>query len=124
MHGVLTCTLSILVANIYLPERVVESLTARLADMQARWEPTSLSEVLHGENAKLDIKQKDYMTILRHRLTGMKVRRGMHHRGKLSNWVGVLRRLGLALRIRSMYLARNLASHGFGLESARLRSVS
>ncbi|RPD81515.1 glutamyl-tRNA synthetase [Lentinus tigrinus ALCF2SS1-7] len=53
-------------------QKVVESLTARLSDMQGSWDAASLSEVLNDENAKMGMKQKEYMTILRHRLTGMK----------------------------------------------------
>ncbi|OJT08520.1 Glutamate--tRNA ligase [Trametes pubescens] len=53
---------------------VVESLLGRLRDLQTAWETATLSEVLHDENAKTSLKQKEYMTILRHCLTGMKVR--------------------------------------------------
>ncbi|KAH9850613.1 glutamyl-tRNA synthetase [Lenzites betulinus] len=51
---------------------VVESLAARLGASGVAWETPALSEVLHDENAKSALKQKEYMTILRHALTGMK----------------------------------------------------
>ena len=57
--------------------KVVTSLISRLEDSQTSWDVTSLSGMLHEENAKASLKQKEYMTILRHALTGMKVRR-MH----------------------------------------------
>ncbi|TFK84864.1 glutamyl-tRNA synthetase [Polyporus arcularius HHB13444] len=53
-------------------QKVIDSLVTRLADMQASWDAASLAAVLHDENAKIGLKQKEYMTILRHRLTGMK----------------------------------------------------
>lgn len=53
---------------------VVESLVGRLRGLETAWETAALSEVLHDENAKTSLKQKEYMTILRHALTGMKVR--------------------------------------------------
>ena len=52
----------------------MNSLTARLRDAQIEWETGALSQLLHDENAKTGLKQKEYMTILRHALTGMKVR--------------------------------------------------
>ncbi|OSD05744.1 glutamyl-tRNA synthetase [Trametes coccinea BRFM310] len=51
---------------------VVESLIARLRAAEGQWDATSLSHLLHEENAKTSLKQKEYMTILRHALTGMK----------------------------------------------------
>ncbi|KAI0638911.1 glutamyl-tRNA synthetase [Trametes polyzona] len=51
---------------------VVEGLSARLRDMQTAWEAATLSHILHDENAKTSLKQKEYMTILRHALTGIK----------------------------------------------------
>ncbi|EIW65117.1 glutamyl-tRNA synthetase [Trametes versicolor FP-101664 SS1] len=51
---------------------VVESLVGRLRGLETAWETAALSEVLHDENAKTSLKQKEYMTILRHALTGMK----------------------------------------------------
>ncbi len=49
-------------------------MVGRLRDLGTAWETVALSEVLHDENAKTSLKQKEYMTILRHALTGMKVR--------------------------------------------------
>ncbi|KAI0651383.1 glutamyl-tRNA synthetase [Trametes meyenii] len=57
------------------PERyatIVSNLISRLRGGQITWEAAALSEVLHDENAKMGFKQKEYMTILRHALTGMK----------------------------------------------------
>ncbi|KAI0825292.1 glutamyl-tRNA synthetase [Trametes gibbosa] len=51
---------------------VVQSLGARLRTSGVSWDIAALSEVLHDENAKSSLKQKEYMTILRHALTGMK----------------------------------------------------
>ncbi|KAI0367459.1 glutamyl-tRNA synthetase [Pilatotrama ljubarskyi] len=51
---------------------VVDRLVSRLRNTELRWETASLSELLHDENAKTSLKQKEYMTILRHALTGMK----------------------------------------------------
>ncbi|KAI0762511.1 glutamyl-tRNA synthetase [Fomes fomentarius] len=52
--------------------KVVRSLVSRLEGPLANWDIATLSEVLHDENAKTSLKQKEYMTILRHALTGMK----------------------------------------------------
>ncbi len=51
---------------------------SRLGGPLANWEIATLSEVLHDENAKTSLKQKEYMTILRHALTGMKVSTSLH----------------------------------------------
>ncbi|KAH9891169.1 glutamyl-tRNA synthetase [Cubamyces lactineus] len=50
---------------------VVDSLVSCLSG-GIQWEVATLSLVLHDENAKTSLKQKEYMTILRHALTGMK----------------------------------------------------
>ncbi|KAI0735761.1 glutamyl-tRNA synthetase [Earliella scabrosa] len=52
--------------------KVVTSLISRLEGSQTSWDVASLSGLLHEENAKASLKQKEYMTILRHALTGMK----------------------------------------------------
>ncbi|KAI8983303.1 glutamyl-tRNA synthetase [Trametes punicea] len=51
---------------------VADSLASRLRSIEVQWDVPSLSQVLHDENAKTSLKQKEYMTILRHALTGMK----------------------------------------------------
>ncbi|KAI0761628.1 glutamyl-tRNA synthetase [Trametes elegans] len=56
---------------------VVNSLTARLRDAQVEWETGALSQLLHDEIAKTGLKQKEYMTVLRHALTGMKTGPGV-----------------------------------------------
>ncbi|KAI0327285.1 glutamyl-tRNA synthetase [Cubamyces sp. BRFM 1775] len=50
---------------------VLDSLVSRLSE-GVSWNTSTLSEVLHEEHAKTSLKQKEYMTILRHALTGMK----------------------------------------------------
>ena len=67
-----TCDVSDLLTG--SPAAVVDSLVSRLSG-GIQWEVATLSHVLHDENAKTSLKQKEYMTILRHALTGMKVRR-------------------------------------------------
>lgn len=37
------------------------------------WDPLTIVDILHDENLKLGLKQKTFMTVLRHALTGMKV---------------------------------------------------
>lgn len=91
-------------------EKVIDSLVTRLEGMQGSWDAASLSAVLHDENAKMGLKQKEYMTILRHRLTGMKVRcvHGVIESLPSDDW----ERLVLALQIRCMHSAMSLASRG------------
>jgi hypothetical protein len=38
------------------------------------WEVLPMADILHVENAQLGLKSKIFMTVLRHALTGMKVR--------------------------------------------------
>ncbi|KAI0662347.1 glutamyl-tRNA synthetase [Cubamyces menziesii] len=50
---------------------VVDSLVSRLSE-GVQWETATLLQVLRDENAKMSMLQKEYMSILRHALTGMK----------------------------------------------------
>ncbi|KAI0757473.1 glutamyl-tRNA synthetase [Daedaleopsis nitida] len=51
---------------------VLRSLITRLQGAISNWDIATLSELLHDENTKSSLKQKEYMTILRHALTAMK----------------------------------------------------
>ncbi|KAI0358886.1 glutamyl-tRNA synthetase [Trametes cingulata] len=51
---------------------VVAGLASRLCSAEIPWDAARLSGLLHDEQAKTSMKQKEYMTILRHALTGMK----------------------------------------------------
>ena len=51
---------------------MVDSLVSRLSE-GVQWETATLLQVLRDENAKMSMLQKEYMSILRHALTGMKV---------------------------------------------------
>ncbi|KAI1789160.1 glutamyl-tRNA synthetase [Ganoderma leucocontextum] len=51
---------------------VVRGLLSRLRVVLNSWDPAALAGILHDENAKTSLKQKEYMSILRHALTGMK----------------------------------------------------
>ncbi|TBU26320.1 glutamyl-tRNA synthetase [Dichomitus squalens] len=53
-------------------DAVIHSLLSRLRGVSASWDVPVLAEMLHDENAKSSLKQKEYMTILRHALTAMK----------------------------------------------------
>lgn len=39
-----------------------------------QWSDVKFADILHDENARLGIKSKVFMTVLRHTFTGMKVR--------------------------------------------------
>ncbi|KAM5534385.1 hypothetical protein V8D89_011978 [Ganoderma adspersum] len=51
---------------------VIGGLLLRLRSVLASWDPATLAGILHDENGKTSLKQKEYMTILRYALTGMK----------------------------------------------------
>lgn len=48
-------------------------LKEKLLDHKTEWTDIDFDEFLHAETVKQAIKQKQYMTILRHIFTGMKV---------------------------------------------------
>ncbi|KAH9947350.1 hypothetical protein B0H21DRAFT_739156 [Amylocystis lapponica] len=51
----------------------IEGLGSRLRSIDdAAWGTLDLTQLLHEENARVNLKQKTYMTILRHALTGVK----------------------------------------------------
>ena len=55
-------------------DTVVLTLKTTLRDKDGLdWNTIKFEDVLHAEVAKLGVKQKHYMTVLRHALTGMKV---------------------------------------------------
>ena len=55
-------------------ESVLGAILPRLVDESQKWDAASLSAALREEVSKLGIKSKDFMTVLRCQLTGMKVR--------------------------------------------------
>ncbi|KZT09062.1 glutamyl-tRNA synthetase [Laetiporus sulphureus 93-53] len=56
---------------------VVVGLRDRLQLLAAPWQTVNFVDLLHEEHAKLGINQKQYMTIVRHALTGMKTGPGL-----------------------------------------------
>ncbi|EKM60670.1 uncharacterized protein PHACADRAFT_110265 [Phanerochaete carnosa HHB-10118-sp] len=53
--------------------KIVFAVVTRLQDSELQWDITSLSALLHDEVAKLGVKSKVLMTVVRCQLTGMKV---------------------------------------------------
>lgn len=91
-----------------------------------------LADVLHDENRKTSLKQKEYMTILRHALTGMQVCLYFLQRMKLE-LTFILRRPDLALLMSFLSLARNAVLRGYkhwpsecpdSLDSVEARTVT
>ena len=93
-------------------ETVIRGLLSRLRSVLSSWDPATLTDVLHDENRKTSLKQKEYMTILRHALTGMKVRSCLLQPIKLK-LMFILRRPDLALLTSFLSLARNAALQGY-----------
>ncbi|OBZ78674.1 putative glutamate--tRNA ligase, mitochondrial [Grifola frondosa] len=56
---------------------VVQNLSQRLDVEGENWDSLHFADILHEEMSKIGIKLKDYMTILRHALTGMKAGPGI-----------------------------------------------
>ena len=53
---------------------IVHSFISCIQGAPLKWEIPELTALLHDEAAKAQVTTKAYMTILRHALTGMKVR--------------------------------------------------
>lgn len=66
-------------------DTTLQAVKSRLETEPASWVDTEISQVLHEETEKVSLKTRIFMTVLRHALTGMKVR----HRDfsvSISNW--------------------------------------
>ena len=92
-------------------DAVIDGLLPRLRSMLASWNPATLEGILHDENGKTSLKQKEYMTILRYALTGMKVCLASFEYIE-SRLIFTLCRQDQALLTYSMSLAQNAVSRG------------
>lgn len=65
-------TLEAVIARLSSPTFTSTTDTPTEADAES-WIALPIADILHEENARLDIKPKVFMTVLRHAVTGMKV---------------------------------------------------
>jgi len=80
--------------------QVLEDLLSRLEQTEGSWtSSTDLSAILHDEHDRLKMKQKVYMTIVRHAITGMKAGPGAGDIMRILGKERTLERVSSALKL-------------------------